>query len=587
MAVTGYFLDREWEYQEILLGFVPLSGVHSGVNLSDVVLKILHQHQITNRVLAITTDNTSNNNTMISSIQESIQSLELNINSNIIRLSLKDLLGQMEANPKNEIAEMQWPEDRMGPIHATDQQRMIVDTLNKVRNLAVYINASPQRREAFCNLQAEGPKLVPIQDVRTPWNSAFLRLRRAKKLQSAFDDFVHIFSIYNKLFGHLEKSISQLKRKKVPWKKQRGSFHNTMLLLRADPNINSSGYASRDPHIGKYLLPQAVDTLFPIRHLPYLNMKLSPTPEICSATPLIHKAGLTRNTLHIILIATTQKMFPLDKPSNLFAFILTGNGELGVCIIAFVLLFIALLAQLLLVIYRNGIFSSGGFPRALISCSRLGKDDSNILIQVRIALTRPMKTEGGQYINLRIPSVSWWSWAQVPPYIVTSWSHRPQETLDLQIQPRRGFSGDLLKHALAASPRSASFLALIIGPHGLSENVDRYESVMLVTNGFGIAAAIPYLKKLIYSYNTSASRTWNPFGNHNRAVVYSGYANYDQILRAEMSGELIERLPNAREEKRESLVMVAASNPVRDQVQTILRDYVHQKVKIAVLEYQP
>jgi hypothetical protein len=141
MAVTGYFLDREWEYQEILLGFEPLSGAHSGVNLGDVVLKILHQHQITNRVLAVTADNASNNNTMMSSVQDSIQSLELNNNSSIIRvpciahiiqLSLKDLLGQMKANPKNEMAEMQWSDDRIGPIHAMDQQRMIVDTLNKV-----------------------------------------------------------------------------------------------------------------------------------------------------------------------------------------------------------------------------------------------------------------------------------------------------------------------------------------------------------------------------------------------------------------------------------------------------------------------
>jgi NAD(P)H-flavin reductase len=41
----------------------------------------------------------------------------------------------------------------------------------------------------------------------------------------------------------------------------------------------------------------------------------------------------------------------------------------------------------------------------------------------------------------------------------------------------------------------------------MSENVDRYESVVLVASGFGIAAAISYLKKLVYSYNTSASRT--------------------------------------------------------------------------------
>lgn len=45
------------------------------------------------------------------------------------------------------------------------------------------------------------------------------------------------------------------------------------------------------------------------------------------------------------------------------------------------------------------------------------------------------------------------------------------------------------------------------------------------------------------------------FGSHDRAIVYNGPAHYDQIIQAEMSGELIERLPNAHKEKGESLVM--------------------------------
>ncbi|EED23320.1 hypothetical protein TSTA_067550 [Talaromyces stipitatus ATCC 10500] len=143
MAVTGCFLDREWEYQEILLGFEPLSGTHSGVNLGDMILKILHPHQqITNRVIAVTTSNASNNNTMISSIQ-----IQSNLLSSIITrtsFGFHDIF-----------------------MLRISEGWMIVDALNKVRNPAVYINASPRRREAFCNLQPEGLKLVPIQDART------------------------------------------------------------------------------------------------------------------------------------------------------------------------------------------------------------------------------------------------------------------------------------------------------------------------------------------------------------------------------------------------------------------------------------
>ena len=76
---------------------------------------------------------------------------------------------------------------------------------------------------------------MPLQDVKTRWNSTFLMLRRAKRLRSFFLLFItqpffdftvelsktrdatihHVFLIYNKLFEHLELSITQLTRKKT------------------------------------------------------------------------------------------------------------------------------------------------------------------------------------------------------------------------------------------------------------------------------------------------------------------------------------------------------------------------------------
>jgi hypothetical protein len=128
MAVTGYFPDNDWEYREVLLGFEPLSGTHSGLNLSEVLIRLLQQHDIADRVLAITTDNASNNNTLVNFINEAIQSLELSDCSTIIRvpyiehviqLSLKDLLGRLKANPKNEMAETEWSESRNQSLRAT------------------------------------------------------------------------------------------------------------------------------------------------------------------------------------------------------------------------------------------------------------------------------------------------------------------------------------------------------------------------------------------------------------------------------------------------------------------------------------
>jgi hypothetical protein len=41
MAITGYFIDQDWNYREILLGFEPVHGTYTGANLSTVLLERL------------------------------------------------------------------------------------------------------------------------------------------------------------------------------------------------------------------------------------------------------------------------------------------------------------------------------------------------------------------------------------------------------------------------------------------------------------------------------------------------------------------------------------------------------------------
>ena len=142
MAITGYFIDEDWNYCEILLGFEPLHGTHLGVNLSTVLLELLQQHNIVDRVLAITTDNASNNNTLMQCIQDSMQSLELPNQTaiiwipclaHVIQLSLKELLGLVKADPKNDTTDRQWSEAQAQSLHTNQQQQGIIYTLSKAR----------------------------------------------------------------------------------------------------------------------------------------------------------------------------------------------------------------------------------------------------------------------------------------------------------------------------------------------------------------------------------------------------------------------------------------------------------------------
>lgn len=141
MAITGYFLDQEREYREVLLGFEPISGSHTGVNLRDIVLQILQKHQIADRVLAVTTDNVSNNKTLIASVNDSIKKLQIEMDSmivqvpclvHVIQLSLVDLLGKIKALPKNDNAETEWSDECVHLLHTRQQKHEIADTLNKV-----------------------------------------------------------------------------------------------------------------------------------------------------------------------------------------------------------------------------------------------------------------------------------------------------------------------------------------------------------------------------------------------------------------------------------------------------------------------
>ena len=138
MAVTGYFIDADWNYREILLGFEPLHGTHTGVNLGSVLFDLLQKHGIENRILTITTDNASNNSKLAENIQNSLQLIgapnqtpviRVPCMARVIQLSLKELLNKMEANPRNDREEMEWTEEENG----TQQEHgEILHTLNKV-----------------------------------------------------------------------------------------------------------------------------------------------------------------------------------------------------------------------------------------------------------------------------------------------------------------------------------------------------------------------------------------------------------------------------------------------------------------------
>ncbi|KAJ5369940.1 rerric reductase like transmembrane component [Penicillium cataractarum] len=293
------------------------------------------------------------------------------------------------------------------------------------------------------------------------------------------------------------------------------------------------------------------------------------------------------------------------------------------------LLYIALL------VFRNGIFPPRQYPRASITCDRVKQPSTfhgneGTTLKIRVVLSRPLQVKAGQYIYLWMPTVSLCSWAQVHPFMVTSWSPERQDVLELFVQVRQGLTKIL--HSRAALDGFASYTAIVSGPHGVSQSVSEYECVLAIATDFGIAGVIPYLKQLFYGYNTSTSHVrrvhfvWQvqnidiaisaepllnsllsddvldegyilemsfyvaseeaigggkPFGNHGRAVVFNGVPKYEEIVSEEASGSRIQRLPDTPEEQGKTLLLV------RDNLREIVCGHLSKKLSMLETHFQP
>ncbi|KFX96375.1 hypothetical protein O988_05355 [Pseudogymnoascus sp. VKM F-3808] len=148
------------------------------------------------------------------------------------------------------------------------------------------------------------------------------------------------------------------------------------------------------------------------------------------------------------------------------------------------------------VILHNGIF--------WYHLSRATITHESGALKVQLHLQKPIKVDDGQYVNLWIPSVSFWSFLQSHPFMVISWEPSEQKTLDLLIEPRKGLTQELLHHA--SKSYTLNPFIVFSGPHGPHVSMNEHESVLMVASGFGIAAHFSHLKRLIYGYNARLVR---------------------------------------------------------------------------------
>ncbi|EHA21855.1 hypothetical protein ASPNIDRAFT_184149, partial [Aspergillus niger ATCC 1015] len=308
-------------------------------------------------------------------------------------------------------------------------------------------------------------------------------------------------------------------------------------------------------------------------------------------------------------------------------------------IVAMGILVLTLSLQVMTLLYRNGLFTGRGTPRAIVSFSASISEKNDTVINavhIRVSLPRPVKVKAGQYINLWMPSVNLWSWTQTHPFMITSWSTDAQDSLELYVQPCNGLTADLCRYARDAAGNSLAFVALFSGPHGVSEDVKKYRTILVFASGSGIAAAIPYLKQIIHDYNTCISKieklhfVWQldspaemnsalhllnalldddntekghklhisiyiqgdfhrpeySLGEHDRVFIYGETPDYKTII-LDKCGDKMGGLLSPCDGRSQTLVIVSATNGIRDHIRETVREYLNKGLKLSEQEYQP
>ena len=130
-------------------------------------------------------------------------------------------------------------------------------------------------------------------------------------------------------------------------------------------------------------------------------------------------------------------------------------------------------------------------------------------VKVTVTVPSRLQIKPGQYINLWVPSISFWSFLQSHPFVVASCTDGEQTTLELLIGPQKGLTSKFQRNSTNVSDSASADLrlALFSGPHGLSAPLAEFETVLLVASGLGIVTQLPYLRHLIRGYNDFQVRT--------------------------------------------------------------------------------
>jgi hypothetical protein len=206
LAINAHWMSSDFQQYQACIEFVEIEGNHSGENLANIVATVLERFYISDKVMTITADNASNNDTLHRYLYQKLsqrydnylaetiiregtmkftQNSQIRCFAHILNLVMKTILRSLRASSHKEAC------DLLDDVAKKSWKKIKAPTspIAKLRLLVLWIARSPQRIQKWDN--RPGCTKAINYDVDTRWNSTFVMIERAEECRRQLEDTVN------------------------------------------------------------------------------------------------------------------------------------------------------------------------------------------------------------------------------------------------------------------------------------------------------------------------------------------------------------------------------------------------------------
>ncbi|KAJ6805043.1 zinc finger BED domain-containing protein RICESLEEPER 2 [Iris pallida] len=191
MTLTAHYIDGDFILRKRILSFKKVPYPHTSYVISDVIWSCIREWELDDKVLALTLDNASSNDSAVSKLKENygeklfLHGVHMHIRccAHILNILVQDGLKVMQ------------------------------NAIDNVRNIVRYVGATPSRMQMFNEIASQ--KRLPkkkglVYDVSTRWNSTYDMLANAISYKDAFMIYVQEHGNSSLLLTHDDWKKSEL-----------------------------------------------------------------------------------------------------------------------------------------------------------------------------------------------------------------------------------------------------------------------------------------------------------------------------------------------------------------------------------------